>query len=109
VCWTAELRELVPEAIQPCSSVWHFSSCRKAAPLTTTPPDSEWTRSGTLTYTSVSQAINLDGSSPEAYYLRGEALYKTQNMEKAKKHYQVSVNMTQVEKRWPESSYFQPH
>lgn len=33
----------------------------------------------------------MDGSSPEAYYLRGEALYKTQNMEQAKKHYQVGV------------------
>jgi hypothetical protein len=41
---------------------------------------------------SCAQAINLDGSSPEAYYLRGEALYKTQNMDQAKKHYQVSVN-----------------
>ena len=33
-----------------------------------------------LTRWGVRQAINLDGSSPEAYYLRGEALYKTQNM-----------------------------
>jgi tetratricopeptide (TPR) repeat protein len=46
-----------------------------------------------LTRWGVRQAINLDGSSPEAYYLRGEALYKTQNMDQAKKHFQEALRL----------------
>lgn len=39
------------------------------------------------------QAINLDGSSTEAYYLRGLALYLTQNLDQSKKHFQEALRL----------------
>jgi len=38
-------------------------------------------------------AINLDGSSTEAYYLRGLALYLTQNLDQSKKHFQEALRL----------------
>ena len=39
------------------------------------------------------QAINIDGSSTDAYYWRGIALLRTQNLEQAKKHFQEALRL----------------
>jgi TolA-binding protein len=37
--------------------------------------------------------IKLDSANVSAYYLRGEALFVTQNLEQAKKHFQEALRM----------------